>query len=154
MLGQDEMAMRFFRQTSAADLADTHATLDGGVHIAALGGMWMMAVLGFAGLTMDDSGLGLDPHLPDGWRSLAFSVQWRGRHISISVDGDWKTIKMTLTSGEQMAMTIDGEQHPLAREAPLTIPFVAKRMAQLPAVDGLHRRATPQWHNGPEQLHL
>ena len=47
-LGQSEIAMRSFRQTSATDLVDTHAAIDGGVHIAALGGMWMMAVLGFA----------------------------------------------------------------------------------------------------------
>jgi len=153
-LGQAEIAMRFFRQTSAADLADTHAALDGGVHIAALGGMWMMAVLGFAGLTMNESGLGLNPQLPDGWQSLAFSVQWQGRHVSVCVDADRKTIQATLTSGEQMAMTIGGEQHPLAREAPLTIPFVAKCMAQLPAVDGLHHSTPPPWHNGPEQIHL
>jgi trehalose/maltose hydrolase-like predicted phosphorylase len=64
-LGQGKMAMRFFRQASATDLANTHATIDGSVHIAALGGLWMMAVLGFAGLTMDACGLCLDPRLPN-----------------------------------------------------------------------------------------
>ncbi len=102
----------------------------------------------------NESGLGLDPHLPEGWRNLAFSVQWRGRHISVSVDADRETIQATLTSGEPMAMTIDGERHPLAREAPLTIPFVAKCMAPLPAVDGLHDRTPPRWHYGPQQIHL
>ena len=41
-LGQADLAMGFFRQTSATDLADTHAAIDGGVHIAALGGLWMI----------------------------------------------------------------------------------------------------------------
>ena len=46
------MALRYFRQTAAIDLADTHAAIDGGVHIAALGGIWMLAVFGFAGLSL------------------------------------------------------------------------------------------------------
>lgn len=126
-LGQAETAMRFFRQASATDLADTHAAIDGGVHIAALGGLWMMAVLGFAGLTMDASGLGLDPRLPDGWGNLAFSVQWRGRHVSVRIDAGRNTIRARLTAGEPIAMTIAGEQHHLAKEAPLSVPFAGKR---------------------------
>jgi trehalose/maltose hydrolase-like predicted phosphorylase len=67
-LGRTEIAMRFFRQSSTADLADTNASVDGGVHIAAQGGMWMMAVLGFAGLAVGETGLSFDPHLPEGWQ--------------------------------------------------------------------------------------
>ena len=51
-LGYAEMALRYFRQTAAIDLADTHAAIDGGVHIAALGGIWLTAVFGFAGLSL------------------------------------------------------------------------------------------------------
>jgi trehalose/maltose hydrolase-like predicted phosphorylase len=120
-LGQAEMAMRFFRQASATDLADTHAAIDGGVHIAALGGLWMMAVLGFAGLTVDGSGLGFDPNLPAGWETLAFSVQWRGRHVSIALDATTSTIQATLAAGEPMTITIGGEPHPLAKDAPLSV---------------------------------
>ena len=57
-LGDTEMALRFFRQTAAIDLADTHVAIDGGVHIAALGGVWMMAVFGFAGLSLRNDGVG------------------------------------------------------------------------------------------------
>ena len=39
-LGDSEMALRYFRQTAAIDLADTHVAIDGGMHIAALGGIW------------------------------------------------------------------------------------------------------------------
>jgi hypothetical protein len=51
-LGYSEMALRYFRQTAAIDLADTHVAIDGGVHIAALGGVWLTAVFGFAGLSL------------------------------------------------------------------------------------------------------
>jgi trehalose/maltose hydrolase-like predicted phosphorylase len=122
-LGQTETAMRFFRQASATDLADTHAAIDGGVHIAALGGLWMMAVMGFAGLTLGASGLAFDPRLPDGWAKLAFSVQWRGRHVSVAIDAGRHAIQATLTAGEPMEMTVDGKPHTLTREAPLTVTF-------------------------------
>jgi trehalose/maltose hydrolase-like predicted phosphorylase len=122
-LGQSEMAMRFFRQTAATDLADTQAAIDGGVHIAALGGMWLMAVFGFAGLTMEQSGLGVAPQLPRDWKSLAFSVQWRDRQVSICVDASLTTIQATLTSGDPMTLTVAGAPHRLAREAPVSVPY-------------------------------
>jgi trehalose/maltose hydrolase-like predicted phosphorylase len=52
------MAPRYFRQTAAIDLADTHVwQLMWGVHIAALGGVWLTAVFGFAGLSMHGDGI-------------------------------------------------------------------------------------------------
>ncbi len=122
-LGRVDTAMRFFRQAAATDLADTHAAIDGGVHIAALGGLWMMAVFGFAGLTMHETGLGLDPRLPDGWTTLAFPVQWRGRAVSLIVDAAQRTIQATLTEGEPMTITLRGERHPMTQQTPLSVRF-------------------------------
>jgi trehalose/maltose hydrolase-like predicted phosphorylase len=120
-LGRTETAMRFFRQTSATDLADTHAAIDGGVHIAALGGMWMMAVLGFAGLAVDGAGLGFTPRLPDGWHSMAFSVQWHGRHVSVGIDRAGATFTATLLSGEPMTILLGDTQHQLSTTAKLVV---------------------------------
>ena len=119
-LGRTELAMRFFRQTSDIDLADTHAAIDGGVHIAALGGLWMMAVLGFAGLAVHEAGLSFDPHLPTDWHRLAFSVQWQGRHVSLSIDGATGTFAATLTAGDPMTITLEGAAQRLSATAPLT----------------------------------
>ena len=120
-LGRTEAALGFFRQTSAIDLAHTRGAADGGIHIAPLGGLWMMAVLGFAGLTIDDEGIGLDPQMPDEWQSLAFSVQWRGRHVSVSIDGVGLRILATLTSGAPMSVAVGATRHVLRQGAPLHI---------------------------------
>jgi trehalose/maltose hydrolase-like predicted phosphorylase len=122
-LGQSDLAMRFFRQTAAIDLADTHAAIDGGVHIAALGGIWMIAVLGFAGLAVEKTGLSLCPQLPDCWHTLAFSVQWQGRHVSVSIDSATRTLAATLTSGDTMTITLDDDQHLLSTKAALAVRF-------------------------------
>jgi trehalose/maltose hydrolase-like predicted phosphorylase len=80
-LGCSEMALRYFRQI---DLADTHVAIDGGVHIAALGGL--TAVVGFAGLSLHSDGIAVDPQLPPNWRSLGFSVQRRSRDLKIRIE--------------------------------------------------------------------
>ncbi|MDQ2765115.1 MAG: glycoside hydrolase family 65 protein, partial [Pseudomonadota bacterium] len=57
-------------QTAAIDLAETRVAADGSIHVAALGGIWMLGVFGFAGLSLRDDGIAIDPRLPAGWRSL------------------------------------------------------------------------------------
>ena len=125
-LGLSEMALRYFRQSAANDLSDTHAKLDGGVHIAALGGNWMLAILGFAGLSLRSDGISLDPKLPANWHSLAFAVQWRGRSLKIKIGQD-KKLEASLEEGEPMTLTVSGEPHEIGRAVPLQVRIGAKR---------------------------
>jgi trehalose/maltose hydrolase-like predicted phosphorylase len=48
-LGDSDLALRYFQDAVAIDLADSHTTIAGGLHMAALGGTWLTAVFGFAG---------------------------------------------------------------------------------------------------------
>ena len=152
-LGNTDLAMRFFRQTSATDLADTHAAIDGGVHIAALGGLWMIAVLGFAGLDMDAAGLSFDPKLPEGWHSLAFTVQWQGRHVRISIEDAGQTLIATLTRGDAMAIRVDGETYRLRTEARLVVECEGGDSPAAPPAVTV-RRAAPRWRAGPGHIPL
>ena len=120
-LGQSDLALRFFRDTAAIDLADTHVTSDGGVHIAALGGVWMIAVLGFAGLKLLPDGLAFDPQLPAGWTSLAFECQWRGRSLHIRVDQGASTLVAVLKGGAPMTLVVQGERHDVQDGQPLQL---------------------------------
>ncbi|MBX9460637.1 MAG: hypothetical protein KL785_05610 [Brevundimonas sp.] len=60
-LGDVEMALDYFHRTAAIDLADTKVAIGGGIHIAAQGGLWLMTVFGFAGLSLRSDGIGLAP---------------------------------------------------------------------------------------------
>jgi len=122
-LGDTEMALRYFRQTAAIDLADTHVVTDGGVHIAALGGIWMLVVWGFAGLSLRNDGLAIDPRLPAGWRNLTFRAQWRRRSLRISIDAGKQTVEAILEAGEPMVLFIGGEPNQINSDAMLVIPF-------------------------------
>jgi len=124
-LGNTDMALRCFQQTAAIDLADTRVAIEGGLHIAALGGVWMMAVLGFAGLSLHDDAIGINPHLPASWRSLRFSVQWRGRRLRIAIDGGKHILEATLEAGEPMTILASGKPHELRCDQPLRISTAA-----------------------------
>jgi beta-phosphoglucomutase family hydrolase len=83
-LGHMALAEKYFRQASEIDLSDNMGNASGGVHAAALGGLWQAAVFGFAGLRLDDDGPRLDPKLPRGWKELSFRVRWRGKDYPLT----------------------------------------------------------------------
>jgi trehalose/maltose hydrolase-like predicted phosphorylase len=120
-LGYSEMALRYFQQTAAIDLADTHVAIDGGVHIAALGGVWLTAVFGFAGLALRGDGVAVDPQLPTNWSSLGFGLQWRGRSLTIRIDQAKQCLKATLEEGEPMTLVVSGTSHQLTRDQALRV---------------------------------
>jgi beta-phosphoglucomutase family hydrolase len=78
-LGDTALAVKYFRQAGEIDLSDNMGNAAGGVHAAALGGLWQAAVFGFAGLQLAEDGPRLDPKLPPAWRQLSFRIRWRGK---------------------------------------------------------------------------
>jgi len=135
-LGYSEMALRYFRQTAAIDLADTHVAIDGGVHIAALGGVWLTAVFGFAGLSLQSDGVAIDPQLPAGWSSLGFGFQWRGRRLKMTIDQDKQCLEATLEKGEPMTLVVSGTSHQLGCNQALRVSLGRPDRSRAPQLPG------------------
>jgi trehalose/maltose hydrolase-like predicted phosphorylase len=108
-LGDVALAERYFRETAAIDLADTTGGSAGGVHIAALGGLWQAAVFGFAGLSWRDDGISIEPHLPSAWEVMEFRAHWRGRRVHVRIDATARLLSATLEHGEPLTIR-SGEQ--------------------------------------------
>jgi kojibiose phosphorylase len=87
-LGDTALAERYFRQAADIDLADNMDNSTGGIHAAALGGLWQAAVFGFAGLHLTENGPEHRPQLPANWRGLSMRFQWRGRWREFSLPED------------------------------------------------------------------
>ena len=119
--GDADMALRYFHQTAAIDLGNTQVAIAGGVHIASLGGIWLMAIFGFAGLSLRSDGIALGPRLPESWLSLSFSVQWRGRRLKIRIEQAQQLVEATLEAGEPMTLIVSGELHELRGDRPLRV---------------------------------
>ncbi|HBK04459.1 MAG TPA: glycoside hydrolase family 65 protein [Acetobacteraceae bacterium] len=120
-LGDTERALHYFRQTAAIDLAGTAGDTAGGVHIAALGGLWQVAILGFAGLSHKGGVLSINPNLPSAWLALGFHIQWRGRHLVFRIEQPGPTLTATLEAGTTMTIVAGGKEYELQRSRPTTV---------------------------------
>ena len=113
--GDVEAALAHFRATATVDLLTTaHAivggTFIGGIHTAACGGAYQLAVQGFGGLDVVDGTLSVDPVLPADWSGISYPVAFRGRSLRVTVDGE--NVDVALVSGDPIEVTIRGERRP------------------------------------------
>jgi kojibiose phosphorylase len=105
-LGNPDLAARYFRDAAAIDVSRDMGQAAGGVHIAALGGLWQAAVFGMGGVGLREDGLVIDPHLPSNWDQLSFPLQWRGRSITVAINREPGQVTVDLRSGEPMTIEL------------------------------------------------
>jgi trehalose/maltose hydrolase-like predicted phosphorylase len=108
-IGHIELAERYLHQTARIDLDSPTVNSAGGVHIAALGGLWMAVIFGFAGVRPLGEELAVDPVLPGKWQALAFRLQWRGRVIHFRIDARRRMVTAALEQGDGLIVRVKGE---------------------------------------------
>jgi len=115
-LGDLALAERYLLQALRIDLDFTRkgwAGATGGVHIAALGGIWQALAYGFLGMRPQDLGLRFEPQIPAHWGELRMPIQWRGSRLRVTVRHDGAEI--AVESGAPVALAFgDGEWRMLA----------------------------------------
>ena len=89
-LGYMQNAYENFRRAAQADLKDVRGNAGDGIHGASAGGLWQIAVFGFAGLKIGEQGWSIDPKLPDGWTRLAFTFWYHGKEESVDIRAEDK----------------------------------------------------------------
>ncbi|HEY3447200.1 MAG TPA: glycosyl hydrolase family 65 protein [Myxococcales bacterium] len=106
-LGEMETALRYFKQAGEIDLANNMGNAAGGVHAAALGGLWQAAVFGFGGVVVRGSGaLAVQPHVPAAWRALRFPLTFRGTRLKVSAGPD--SVEVRCESGGPIPLELMG----------------------------------------------
>lgn len=85
-IGEMEMAEGFFVKALETDLCDNPQDSVDGIHAASLGGIWKCVVAGFAGVSCDEDGIILAPHLLEHWNSIKFSVMVHGQKMDCFID--------------------------------------------------------------------
>lgn len=95
--GNEEWAYPFFVKTANIDLTGESKQFAGsiyigGTHPAACGGAWMAAILGFAGLKVENGKISVKPKLPEKWTELAFKIIVRGEKYSVVVTHEGQRI--------------------------------------------------------------
>ncbi|MBV8477892.1 MAG: glycoside hydrolase family 65 protein [Acidobacteria bacterium] len=84
-LGEAHLAGQYLKQAAQIDLGNNMGNAAGGVHAAAIGGLWQAVVFGLGGLEVDGSGLSFTPHLVESCRQLAFPFRWRERQLEVAI---------------------------------------------------------------------
>jgi kojibiose phosphorylase len=109
-LGQSALAEKYFQQTAEIDLSNNMSNAAGGVHAAALGGLWQAAVFGFGGMRARHDHVAFSPHLPNGWRSLLFRVAWRGSGLEVRMTRDAVEAKVVTKATGAVWIAIEGHR--------------------------------------------
>jgi trehalose 6-phosphate phosphatase len=84
--GHREHAVEYFERALSSDVADIQGgTTAEGVHLGAMAGCVDLLQRGFAGLETREDALWFDPHWPQRFGRLDFTVQYRHHQLTISV---------------------------------------------------------------------
>jgi trehalose/maltose hydrolase-like predicted phosphorylase len=90
-VGRPEDALAPLQLAARLDLDDVTSTTGGGLHLAAMGGVWQALVLGFAGVRPDGEALTADPRLPEAWNALDVRLRFRGVPLRLRAEHETLT---------------------------------------------------------------
>lgn len=107
-VGQYSKAYDYFMNTARLDIDNLHHNSSDGIHTACMGGSWMSIVFGFAGMRLDKGRLSFRPNLPKQWKNLKFSISFKNRQITCSMDKDKMTFD--LIDGEPLTVLLDSKE--------------------------------------------
>lgn len=115
-VGEKDKALEYGRVATLMDLGDVAGNVKDGCHIAAMGGVWMIFVYGFAGLRDYGGQLCFWPALPDVLHCIHFHLQYRGRRLEVNVGH--KTTEYRLKSGAGLTIRHEDEEIKLSPHVP------------------------------------
>ena len=116
-IGEERLALDYFRYALLMDLADVADNVSDGVHIASAAGVWMAIAYGFAGMRDYAGVLTFDPRLPASWQRLRLPLRFRDRQLEIVLTHDGETYR--LLSGAPLEFSVRGKVHRLSSQTPL-----------------------------------
>lgn len=105
-IGDLHLARAYLTQAAEIDLGNNMGNAAGGVHAAALGGLWQAVVFGFAGFSTHSEGVSLAPNLLPHWRRLSFPVQWHGQKLRISIEPE--SVRIATLGEKPIHLRIEG----------------------------------------------
>ncbi|MBD1864995.1 MULTISPECIES: glycoside hydrolase family 65 protein [Trichocoleus] len=118
-IGYLEQATEYAKYAVLMDLGDVAGNVKDGCHIAAMGGTWMVAVYGFAGMRDYNGHLSFHPKLPEIVKRLRFPLTIQGQRLEVDIQGT--TATYLLQQGTQLAISHQGKDIQLLEGIPVTV---------------------------------
>ncbi len=117
-IGHVELAYDYFRETALIDLVDLNDNTADGLHLAALSGAWLVAVMGFGGMRDHGRELSFAPRLSASLTRLAFGLLYRGRRLRVEIGPE--KARYELLAGELLEVLHHGTPMTLVEGQPQT----------------------------------
>lgn len=106
--GMAEEAYRQFMLSAENDTAPgTEMESESGIHAACMGGTWLAAITGFAGVWVRSGTLEFRPCLPRRWKQMAFPFVWRGLTLDVEIKHDAMRLR---TRGGATTVLVGGSE--------------------------------------------
>ena len=118
-IGYDEVAVRYLRYAVLMDLANVGGNVRDGVHMASIGGTWMAAVYGLAGMRDYDGKLSFHPTKMI--EHLRFPLTYHGQRFEVLAEHGQVTY--TLKQGEGFTLYHRDQPVHLKPGEPVTLPI-------------------------------
>ncbi|MCI8639384.1 MAG: glycoside hydrolase family 65 protein [Coprococcus sp.] len=106
--GDPSKAYRYLRRAAFIDLVDLQGNTREGIHAANAGGVWQTVIFGFAGISIEEGVLHVDPRLPKEWEGITFRLHHKGAWIEVSISGA-QEVSLSLLEGEEVQAVVKGE---------------------------------------------
>jgi len=122
-LGYKEKAIDYLRYALWMDLADVHANVEQGCHIASMGGTWMAVVYGIAGMRESNGRISFHPRLGERIEGLRFSLTAQGQLLTVDIEGRRNQVTYLLREGPGLVIGHLEEELTLQPGKPVSRPF-------------------------------
>ena len=107
-VGDSSKAYRYLRRAALIDLLNLQKNTREGIHAANTGGVWQTVIFGFAGVSVEESGiLNIRPNMPEEWNRITFRLHYRGTWLEISVDHE-NQARVTRLAGDPIPVCRNG----------------------------------------------
>jgi alpha,alpha-trehalose phosphorylase len=116
-VGASEKAMGYARYAMLMDLADIGGNMADGCHIASMGGTWMAATYGFAGMRDYNGDISFKPNIPRYVDELRFPLTIRGQLLRVSMSR--KEATYLLEEGSHLEISHQGKRLVLKKGEPV-----------------------------------
>jgi kojibiose phosphorylase len=113
-IGKLDWAYKYFLKTAKIDLEAKYKVyvgtiFMGGSHPAANGGAWMTAVMGFGGVKAGEEFVSINPRLYKKWKTLGFSIAYKGDRFSLKITKNAVTIKASPANEAKRTFKVCGK---------------------------------------------
>jgi alpha,alpha-trehalose phosphorylase len=112
-------AQEYAQYSVLMDLADISGNVKDGLHMASMGGTWMVMVYGYAGMRDYGGRIGFRPRVPKRFLGGRFCLTIRGRLLEVDVDPE--TVRYTMKEGDDLTIYHNDEEIRLTKETPSAV---------------------------------